>query len=78
MGAATLTRQPASEAIDTRPTEAALRGALTTDICPEHVSELKQCLHMLPCSRTQRFMQSGSRNSQQRWIHICITVAVKP
>ncbi len=63
MGAATLTRQPASEAIDTRPTEAALRGALTTDICPEHVSGHRHCLHMLPCLRTQRFMQLASSNS---------------
>ena len=38
MEAATLTRQPATDTIDTRPTEAALRGALTNDICQEHVS----------------------------------------
>ena len=39
MEPATLTRDAAGtrDAGDTRPTEAALRAALTTDICQEHV-----------------------------------------
>ena len=46
MESATLTRDAAGtrEAGDTRPTEAALRAALTTDICTEHVRHTRTCM----------------------------------